>query len=85
MSSAISLRPASTETLDAYRQLASMPAMVQAIVDDLQEQIPGDFCPDNQYVTAHNLGSLRILQILSVRLAEGQNPKPSLPEHSSHG
>jgi len=51
----------------------------------LESQIPGDFCPDNQYVTAHNLGQLRMLQIIGLRLAESQANRTLLPEHVSHG
>jgi len=79
------LPPATEETWRAYREWASCGAMVQTILSDLEAQIPGDFCPENQYVTAYNLGQLRVLQILAARLAESQTKRTVLPESSTHG
>jgi|GEM_PF-6917253 len=82
---ALGLTQASDETLRAYREFAACGLMAQTILTDLESQIPGDFCPDNQYVTAHNLGQLRMLQIIGLRLAESQANRTLLPEHVSHG
>jgi len=82
---AAGLTQASAETLRAYREFAACGQMAQTILADLESQIPGDFCPENQYVTVHNLGQLRMLQILGLRLAESQTKPTLLPESVSHG
>lgn len=81
----IALTTASAETLRAYREWSALGEMAQTIVSDLESQIPGDFCPDNQYVTAYNLGQLRVLQIIGMRVAQAQTEQPSLPEQVSNG
>lgn len=77
------LPPASDTVREAYRQFAGTCGLV--VMADLEEQIPGDFCPENQYVTAHNLGMMHILRILALRVAETMQPKPSLPEQTTNG
>ena len=85
MSAAIALTPASEEVQRAYREFAACGEMAQTILTDLEEQIPGDFCPDNQYVTAFNLGQYRVLQRISLRLAQAQTNHPQYPEQVTDG
>lgn len=83
--SAISMTQASEQTLRAYHEFAGCGEMAQTILTDLESQIPGDFCPENQYVTAYNLGQIRVLQMIAVRMAEAQTNQPEYPQEVTDG
>ncbi len=69
----------------AYRQFAAMTEMAEAILQDLADQIPGDFDPQNQYITAYNLGQYRTIQRIELRMAQARQTQEQYPEAVTHG
>ena len=80
---AVSLAPADPKTIEAYRLFAGTCGPL--ILADLEDQIPGLFDPQNPYVTAHNLGQLSVLQIVTTRIAESQEQTTQFPEKTTDG